>query len=127
MSEQQLTFFDDTVQIVEKAGITMCRCDLDATRWITPGSLCPMCHPSQEVVVCDICGSEFEDSRQMIEHMRIGGQVECDTCLPRVTWDDCRDQNRLHREAEETGLEMAAQEAAARHRSRTTRFEIKEE
>ena len=108
MPEQQLTLFDDNVQIVEKvSGITMFRCDLDATRWITPGSLCPMCHPSQEVAVCDTCGSEFEDSRRMIEHMRIGGQVQCNLCLPRVGSDCDRpapEREGGSYEAEQMGL-----------------------
>ena len=110
---EQLTFFDNT-QIVEKSGITMFRCDVDATRWITPSSLCPMCYPSQEVATCDTCGSEFTDSRYMVEKMRIGGDVRCDICLPRVSFDDCRDQNQLHREAEEIRQEHAAREQAVR-------------
>ena len=74
MLGQQLNLFDDNVQVIEKvSGITMFRCDLDFTRWITPHTLCPSCHPSQETAACDICGSAFEDSRMMIEHMRIGG------------------------------------------------------
>ena len=36
----------------------------------------------------------------MIEHMRIGGEIRCDLCLPRVTWDDCRDQDVMHGAAE---------------------------
>ena len=51
----------------------------------------------------------------MIEHMRIGGQVRCDLCLPRVTAADCRDQDVLHREAEESRLDRQAQIASAKN------------
>ena len=112
---EQLTLFDDNVQIVEKANVVMFRCSLDFTRWITPHTLCPSCHPSQETAGCDVCGSEFEDSRMMIEHMRIGGEIRCDLCLPRVTWDDCRDQDVLHRQAEESRLDRQAQRASAKN------------
>ena len=112
---EQLTLFDDNVQVIEKSGIVMFRCGLDFTRWITPGSVCPSCHPSQETAVCDVCGSEFEDSRMMIEHMRIGGQVMCDLCLPRVTADDCRDQDVMHGAAEESRLDRQAQRASAKN------------
>ena len=112
---EQLPLFQDNVQIVEKAGITMFRCDLHFTRWITPHTLCPSCHPSQEVAVCDNCGAKFEDDRAMLEHMAIGGRVRCDLCLPRVTADDCRDQDVLHREAEESRLDRDAQRAAAKN------------
>ena len=102
------------VKIVEKNGITMFQCDLDFTRWITPGTPCPMCQPSQDAAVCDKCGSAFEDDRAMLEHMRIGGRgVRCDLCLPRITPDDCRDQNELAREAEERRLNREAQRQAA--------------
>ena len=115
MLGQQLNLFDDNVKIIEKSGITMFRCSLDFTRWITPGTLCPSCHPSEESAACDLCGSAFEDSRMMIEHMRIGGQVRCDLCLPRVTAADCRDQDVMNCAAEESRLDRDAQRAAAKN------------
>ena len=115
MLATQLELFDDlvNVKVVEKNGITMFRCDLDFNRWITPNTPCPMCHPSQDTVVCDTCGSEFTDDRYMVEHMRISDNVQCDVCLPRFSADDCRDQNALHREIEDIRLESEAQRQVA--------------
>ena len=104
-----MNLFDDNVQIVEKNGITMFRCDLCFARWVTPGSLCPLCHPSQASAACDDCGSAFEDDQYLIESMRIGGQVQCHLCLPRVGSDLAspapeRDAGRGSYEAELMGL-----------------------
>ena len=115
MLATQLELFDNpvNVKVVEKNGLTLFRCDLDFNRWITPNTPCPMCHPSTETAVCDDCGSAFEDDRYMLEHMRIGGQVQCDLCLPRATVDDCRDPNDLACEVEEIRLDREARRQAA--------------
>ena len=96
MLGQQLTLFDDNVHRREKR-------DNDVSSNPLDKSLCPFCHPA----VCDVCGLEFEDSRRMIEHMRIGGQVQCNLCLPRVGSDCDRpapEREGGSYEAEQMGL-----------------------
>ena len=51
----------------------------------------------------------------MIEHMRIGGEIRCDLCLPRVTFDDCRDQDVMHCAAEESRLDRQVEIVSAKN------------
>ena len=51
----------------------------------------------------------------MIENMRIGGQVRCDPCLPRVTAADCRDHGCLEGGGGIAGWNRQIQRASAKN------------